>query len=108
MMTPALANAVTHAKKMSRGFLGRGNAMEGSGISEASAHFGAGVERGISEISWLFWFIVEASSIELPNDKAHPRRPLVKRSVTRNSNAAAVGCSDWFAADHLRHFRTII
>src|SRR5262245_60104854 len=29
-----------------------------------------------------------------PNAKAHPRRPLVRRSIPNNSNAAAVGCSD--------------
>jgi hypothetical protein len=29
------------------------------------------------------------------NDKAHPRRPLVKRNVSKNRNAVAVGCSDW-------------
>jgi hypothetical protein len=32
-----------------------------------------------------------------PNDKAHPRRPLVRRNAPKNRNAAAVGCSDWFA-----------
>ena len=33
----------------------------------------------------------------LPNDEAHPRRPLVRRNVPKNRNAAAVGCSGWFA-----------
>src|SRR5262249_23287247 len=37
-----------------------------------------------------------------PNDKAHPRRPLVRRNAAKNRNAAAVGCSDWLGEENLR------
>src|SRR5262249_48624629 len=39
------------------------------------------------------------------NDEAHPRRPLVRRKATKSRNAAAVGCSDWFAGAFLQFCR---
>jgi hypothetical protein len=37
------------------------------------------------------------SLVSHPNGTTHPRRPQVRRNAPKNRNAAAVGCSDWFA-----------
>jgi hypothetical protein len=40
---------------------------------------------------------VTSESLLSANDTAQQRRPLVRRNVAKNRNAAAVGCSGWFA-----------
>ena len=58
--------------------------------------------RTNSHPSRASWSATESAIIcnspRSPNNPAHPRRPLVRQRTPRSSNAAAVGCSDWFGA----------